>query len=144
VAQALRRALNDAGVTFIKAGQMLSSRPDLLPPAYVRELATLQTASAQVSWSELEPIVVATLRRPIDEVFAEVDPSPLATASVGQVHAAALHNGDPVVIKVQKPEAREQVTADLDIVLRLARRLETSTGWGRSLGVMELAARRAG
>lgn len=139
VARALRRALNDAGVTFIKAGQMLSSRPDLLPPAYVAELATLQTASAPLPWSELEPLVVETLGRPVDEVFAEIDPSPLATASVGQVHAAILHNSEHVVIKVQKPAAREQVTADLDIVVRLARRLQTSTTWGRTLGVMNLA-----
>jgi ubiquinone biosynthesis protein len=77
------------------------------------------------------------------------DHQPLASASVGQVHAAVLQDGQPVVIKIQKPAARAQVTANLDIVLRLARRLQASTTWGRSLGVMALAgggqpSRRAG
>src|SRR5215207_7128748 len=137
--QAVRRALNEAGVTFIKAGQMLATRPDLLPPSYVHELGMLQTFSEPVSWSDLEPVLAATLRRPPTEVFAEIDHRPLASASVGQVHAAILHDGQPVVIKIQKPAARAQVTADLDIVLRLARRLQNSTTWGKSLGVMALA-----
>ena len=67
------------------------------------------------------------------------DHQPLASASVGQVHAAVLDDGQPVVIKIQKPAARAKVTADLDIVLRLAPRLQTSTTWGKSLGVMALA-----
>lgn len=137
--RALRHALNDAGVTFIKAGQMLATRPDLLPPSYVRELSTLQTLSDPLPWSELEPLLAATLQRPTAEVFAEIDNQPLASASVGQVHAAVLQDGERVVIKIQKPAARAQVTADLDIVLRLARRLQTSTNWGKSLGVMALA-----
>ena len=136
--RALRHALNDAGVTFIKAGQMLATRPDLLPPSYVRELSTLQTFSDPLPWSELEPVLAATLRRPTAEVFAEIDDQPLASASVGQVHAAVLHDGERVVIKIQKPSARAQITADLDIVLRLARRLQASTSWGKSLGVMAL------
>src|SRR5215217_4611814 len=80
--RALRQALNDAGVTFIKAGQMLATRPDLLP-SYVRELATLQTFSEPLPWSELEPVLAETLRRPPAEVFAEIDRRPLASASVG-------------------------------------------------------------
>src|SRR5215211_5846351 len=136
--RALRQALNDAGVTFIKAGQMLATRPDLLP-SYVRELATLQTFSEPLPWSELEPVLAETLRRPPAEVFAEIDRRPLASASVGQVHAAIVRGGQRVVIKLQKPAARAQVTDDLDILLRLARRLQTSTTWGKSLGVMALA-----
>ncbi len=139
VPRALRGAMNEAGVTFIKAGQMLATRPDLLSPSYVRELATLQTSSASVPWVELEPVLTATLGRPVSDVFAEIDQRPLASASVGQVHAAVLHDGAPVVIKIQKPAARAQATADLDIVLRLARRLQSSTSWGRSLGVLGLA-----
>ena len=139
VPRALRGALNEAGVTFIKAGQMLATRPDLLSPSYVRELATLQTSSASVAWAELEPVLTATLGRPASDVFAEIDQRPLASASVGQVHAGVLHDGAPVVIKIQKPAARAQATADLDIVLRLAGRLQNSTSWGRSLGVLGLA-----
>ena len=139
VPRALRGAMNEAGVTFIKAGQMLATRPDLLSPSYVRELATLQTSSTSVPWVELEPVLTATLGRPASDVFAEIDQRPLASASVGQVHAGVLHDGAPVVIKIQKPAARAQATADLDIVLRLARRLQSSTSWGRSLGVLGLA-----
>ena len=139
VPRALRSALNEAGVTFIKAGQMLATRPDLLSPSYLRELAALQTSTDAVPWTELEPVLTATLGRPASDVFAEIDPRPLASASVGQVHAGMLHDGAPVVIKIQKPAARAQATADLDIVLRLARRLQSSTVWGRSLGVLGLA-----
>jgi ubiquinone biosynthesis protein len=139
VPRALRLALNDAGVTFIKVGQMLSTRPDLVPAVYVRELSALQTSSAPLDWTDVEPVLRASLGRPVSEVLADVDPHPLATASVGQVHAGVLVSGEPVVIKVQKPSARAQVTADLDIVLRLARRLDSTTPWGRSLGVLALA-----
>jgi len=139
VPRALRLALNDAGVTFIKFGQMLSTRPDLMPAAYIRELSMLQMSSAPLEWAQVEPELRASLGSRLSEAFAEIDPEPLATASVGQVHAGVLVTGEPVVIKVQKRSARAQVTADIDIVQRLARRLDTSTAWGRSVGVLELA-----
>lgn len=139
LARSLRNALNDGGVTFIKIGQMLATRPDLVGPAFAAELAQLQTASAPVTWEVLEPQVAAAVGgRPLD-VLAEVDETPLATASVAQVHAARLPDGQQVVIKVQKPAARRQVEADLDIVRRLADRLDRSTSWGRALGVRQLA-----
>jgi len=134
VPRALRLALNDAGVTFIKFGQMLSTRPDLMPAAYIRELSMLQMSSAPLEWAQIEPELRASLGSRLSEAFAEIDPEPLATASVGQVHAGVLATGEPVVIKVQKRSARAQVTADIDIVQRLARRLDTSTAWGRSVG----------
>jgi ubiquinone biosynthesis protein len=139
VPRALRLALNDAGVTFIKFGQMLSTRPDLMPAAYIRELSMLQMSSAPLEWAQIEPELRASLGSRLSESFAEIDPEPLATASVGQVHAGVLVTGKPVVIKIQKRSARAQVTADIDIVQRLARRLDTSTAWGRSVGVLELA-----
>ncbi len=138
-ARALRGALNEGGVTFIKVGQMLSSRPDLVGPVFSAELAHLQAASTPLPWSQLEPVLVASQQRPLPDIFAEIDPEPLATASVAQVHTAVLATGEQVVVKIQKPQAQAQVTADLDIMLRLARRLETSTGWGRSLGVVKMA-----
>ena len=138
-ARALRGALNEGGVTFIKVGQMLSSRPDLVGPVFSAELSHLQAASTPLPWSQLEPVLVASQHRPLPEIFAEIDPEPLATASVAQVHTAVLVTGEQVVVKIQKPQAQAQVTADLDIMLRLARRLETSTGWGRSLGVVKMA-----
>ncbi len=138
-ARALRGALNDGGVTFIKVGQMLSSRPDLVGPVFAAELSHLQAASTPVPWQQLEPILAASQSRPLAEIFAEIDPEPLATASVAQVHTAVLITGESVVVKIQKPKAQAQVTADLDIVMRLAERLEKSTEWGRSLGVVNMA-----
>ncbi len=138
-ARALRNALNEGGVTFIKIGQILSSRPDVVGPVFAAELSHLQASSTPVPWPQLEPVLSASQSRPLSEIFAEVNPEPLAVASVAQVHTATLITGESVVVKIQKPKAQAQVTADLDIVMRLARRLETSTQWGRNLGVVGMA-----
>lgn len=139
LARSLRIALNEGGVTFIKIGQMLATRPDLVGPSFAAELTQLQTASEPVPWASLAPAVEAAVGGSVEETFAEIDESPLATASVAQVHTARLTTGAQVVIKVQKPAARAQVEGDLDIVARLADRLDRSTGWGRALGVRTLA-----
>ncbi len=136
---ALRRALEDAGVAFVKLGQMLSTRRDLLPAALVDELTKLQAQAQPAPWSEIEPAIVSALGGPINDFFRSVEPVPLAAASVGQVHLATLMDGREVVIKVQRPSARRQIAADLDIILRLARRLDRVTGWGRAIGILGLA-----
>ena len=139
VARSLREALADGGVTFVKLGQMLASRPDLIGPAFARELSQLQSDVPASPWPVVESAVRSELGRPLPEVFATVDETPLAAASVAQVHPGTLLDGTPVVLKVQRPEARAQVTADLDIVIRLAGWLQRSTGWGRRLGIVNLA-----
>lgn len=139
LARSVRSALTDGGVTFVKLGQMLSTRPDLLPPAFVEELSHLQSDAPPEPWSEIEQIIRAELGTPIENAFAEVDHEPLAAASVAQIHTARLLDGTEVVLKVQRPRARAQATADLDIVLRLGDRLQRSTGWGRSLRTHDLA-----
>lgn len=139
VASALRQALTEGGVTFVKLGQVLSTRPDILPPAFISELSQLHSSVPADPWSHVRPVIEAELDRPLDEVFATFDETPLAAASVAQIHLARLHDGREVVVKVQRPNARRQVTADLDIVLRLADRLQRTTAWGRALGVRELA-----
>ncbi|QUB98556.1 ABC1 kinase family protein [Cellulosimicrobium cellulans] len=138
-AAALRDALSDAGVTFVKFGQVLSTRRDLLPAAFTDALATLQSEVPPAPWSQVEAAVAGALGRPVDEAFADFSPEPLASASVGQVHAARLLDGRDVVVKVQRPGARAQVETDLAILGRLARRIERDTAWGRSLGVVDLA-----
>ncbi|MFF2832116.1 ABC1 kinase family protein [Cellulosimicrobium cellulans] len=138
-AAALRDALSDAGVTFVKFGQVLSTRRDLLPAAFADALATLQSEVPPAPWPQVEAAVAGALGRPIEEAFAEFSPEPLASASVGQVHAARLLDGREVVVKVQRPGARAQVETDLAILGRLARRIERDTAWGRSLGVVDLA-----
>ncbi|MFC7743203.1 AarF/UbiB family protein [Nocardiopsis composta] len=138
-ARSLTAALNEAGVAFIKFGQMLSSRPDLVPDVFVRELSRLQTGAAPEPWPRIEAAIEEALGRPIGEVFASVDPEPLAAASVAQVHAGELLGGERVVVKVQRPGAQRQVEADVDILLRLGRRLDRGTAWGAALGVRRLA-----
>lgn len=138
-ARALASALEEGGATFIKLGQMLSTRADLIPPNYVRELARLQDDAAPQSWDLVEAEIEAHLGRPLNEAFSTVDSTPLAAASLAQVHAAELPDGRPVVIKVQRPGARERVEVDLDILLRIASSLEDNAAWARQFGVLALA-----
>ncbi|MFI6445014.1 ABC1 kinase family protein [Kitasatospora sp. NPDC050543] len=139
LARALSSALEQGGVTFVKLGQVLSTRRDMLPPAFVTELARLQDRAAPVPWEELEPALRAELGAPVEEVFAAFDRSPLASASIAQVHVARLRTGEEVVVKVQRPGVRATVERDLEIVGRLARSIHRRGGWGRSIGVLELA-----
>ena len=139
IARAVREAMTEAGVTFVKLGQMLATRPDVVPPAFIAELSTLHSAVPAEPWASVRPVVEEELGRPLDEVFASVESAPLAAASVAQIHAATLHDGTSVVIKVQRPRARAQTEADLDILDQLARRIERTTVWGRALGVVALA-----
>ncbi|MGO2540966.1 MAG: ABC1 kinase family protein [Specibacter sp.] len=138
-AKALRNALNEAGVTFIKLGQMLSTRRDLLPETYIRELESLQSHASPEPWEAIERALLERLGRPLEEVFSHVNPVPLAAASVAQVHQATLLDGTEVVLKIQRPGALGQVALDMDIILRLARWLNKTTPWGKSLGVHALA-----
>ncbi|MEV0980913.1 AarF/UbiB family protein [Streptomyces sp. NPDC049915] len=135
----LREALQAGGTTFVKLGQLMSTRRDLLPEPYVTELSLLQDRVPPARWPEVEATLLAGFGAPVTEVFADFDREPLAAASVAQVHAAVLRDGTRVVVKVQRPGIRDAVERDLDIVERLARTLENRTEWGRTLGLGELA-----
>lgn len=139
LARSLRQALEDAGVTFVKLGQVLSTRPDLLPPAFIDELSKLQDQVAPVPFEKVERDLEEELGRPVAEVFAEFDREPLASASIAQVYRARLHSGDDVVVKIRRPDIDRVVERDLDIVYRVARSLELRAAWARSLGVVDLA-----
>lgn len=141
---ALRNTLNAAGVTFVKLGQILSTRRDLLPPEIVDELSQLQDRAEPVPWPGVQAVLEAELGGRAEEIFASFDNEPLAAASVGQVHAARLRSGADVVVKVQRPGIRPVVERDLDIAQRLAARLEAGTSWGRTLGLRSLAEGLAG
>jgi ubiquinone biosynthesis protein len=137
LARSLRLALADGGVTFVKLGQVLSTRRDLLPPEFIAELSRLQDDAPQVPW----PQVANVLRTELDsgDVFATFDREPIAAASIAQVHAATLTSGDRVVVKVCRPDVRGVVDRDLDIIVRLAVRLQRGTNWGRAVGAVELS-----
>lgn len=138
-AHALVEAINESGVTFVKLGQVLSTREDIVPEPYLSALSTLQSAASTMPWEVAQGVIEAELGCPIDAVFARVDEVPLAAASVAQVHSAKLLDGTDVVIKVQRPSARAEVKADVDILLRLARRAEVHTRQGREMRAEAIA-----
>ena len=116
----VRRALEELGPTFIKLGQILSARADLLPPAYQAELAKLQDAARPLKTEVITGIIAEDFGRPVDAVFSSFDDVPLACASIGQVHAATLTDGTRVAVKVQRPGVVEQIDQDLQILRNLA------------------------
>jgi ubiquinone biosynthesis protein len=119
-ARRLRRALEDLGPTFIKFGQILSTRSDIMPPDYLEELSYLQDEVPPVSWEEAQKVVETELGAPIEDLFAQVDPIPIASASLAQVHVARLVGGQEVVVKIQRPKIEKTVNLDLDIIYDLA------------------------
>lgn len=139
LARSLRLALEDGGVTFVKLGQVLSTRRDLLPPEFISELSRLQDDAPKVPWPDISEVLEASLGGPVTEKFASFDTEPIAAASIAQVHRATLPSGDRVAVKVRRPHVTGLVGSDLDIVQRLAIRLQRSTRWGRSAGAVDLA-----
>ncbi|HSV31146.1 MAG TPA: AarF/ABC1/UbiB kinase family protein [Atribacteraceae bacterium] len=112
----LRLALEELGATFIKLGQILSTRIDLLPEEYCRELKKLQDKAPPVDFSQIREVIEKELGHPLADVFSNLDPVPLASASIAQVHQGTLKDGRKVAVKVQKPKVEEQVHADLEIL----------------------------
>jgi ubiquinone biosynthesis protein len=142
LALSLRRALEEGGVTFTKLGQLLSTRRDLLPEEFISELAQLQDRAEPAPWEQVEEVIVQSLGPP-GQVFAELQREPAAAASIAQVHKARLHCDDgvgvEVAVKVQRPGIRATVEQDLDILQRLAARLERRAGWARAVGAVGVA-----
>jgi ubiquinone biosynthesis protein len=139
LAREVRQALDEGGVTFVKLGQVLSTRPDLLPPEFTDELRRLQDQATPAPWPQVQQVLSGELGGPVEEVFARFDREPLAAASIAQIHTARLRSGDEVAVKVQRPGIRSVVERDLDIVARLARSLERRTPWARAIGAGDLA-----
>ena len=137
--QALRAALERAGGAFIKLGQLLSTRTDLLPAEYLAELSELQQGVPPAEWAAVKDLIESELRGPIAHFFGTFEETPLAAASIGQVHRATLLNGTQVAVKVQRPGIVPLVECDMDIMVRLANQLERTTVWGRDLGIAALA-----
>lgn len=122
--QRVRMALEALGPTFIKCGQILASRSDILPPEWVDELQTLHSQASTLPWAGLEDQVLEDLGCGLDQVFAEFDTQPLAAASMAQVYRARLLSGEAVVVKVQRPGLRHKMTADLQLLESLAQLVE--------------------
>jgi ubiquinone biosynthesis protein len=122
-AEHVRLAVEELGVASTKIGQILSTRHDLLPPAYQVELAKLQDAAPPEPLDAIEAVLSAELERPIHAIFASFDPRPVAAASIGQAHNAILHDGSPVIVKIRRPGVVEQVDVDLVILEHIVRQL---------------------
>jgi ubiquinone biosynthesis protein len=135
----LREALVALGPTFVKLGQALSTRPDLMPPEFVAELGKLQDTVPPFPAAQAIAAVEAGLERPLASLFAAFDPVPLAAASLGQVHAARLHSGEEVVVKVQRPDIGHRITTDLAILADLAALAQERLPIGRQYNLVELA-----
>ena len=119
--QHLREMLDELGPTFVKFGQLLSTRPDVVPPDIVVELRKLQDDVSPFPFSQVEEVVRAELDQPIERLFLEFTEAPIAAASIGQVHRAVLPNGRPVAVKVQRPTAPRQIEADLGLLYQAAK-----------------------
>ncbi|WP_263974883.1 ABC1 kinase family protein [Leptolyngbya sp. BL0902] len=136
----IRETLLDLGPTFIKVGQLFSTRADIFPIEFVEELSKLQDRVPAFSYEQTRAILEDDLGKPIQELYRTFDPIPLAAASLGQVHRAQLHSGEEVVVKVQRPGLKSLFTIDLSILKGIARYFQNHRTWGRGrdwMGIYE-------
>jgi predicted unusual protein kinase regulating ubiquinone biosynthesis (AarF/ABC1/UbiB family) len=136
----IRETLLDLGPTFIKVGQLFSTRADLFPIEYVEELSKLQDKVPAFSYEQVEKIIEQDFGKTIPELYRSFDPIPIAAASLGQVHRAQLHSGEEVVVKVQRPGLKKLFTIDLQILKGIARYFQKHPRWGKGrdwIGIYE-------
>lgn len=134
----LVRELEEMGPTFIKLGQLLSSRADLLPPAYIEALSRLQDEVAPFPYAEVEGIITRELDVRMMRAFNDFDPTPLAAGSLAQVHRATLRGGEEVVVKVQRPNVRRAAVEDLDVLEELAGVLDEHSDRARRYALTDM------
>ncbi|HEU4521638.1 MAG TPA: AarF/UbiB family protein [Thermoanaerobaculia bacterium] len=135
-AAAFAGALKKMGPTYVKFGQLLSTRPDIVPPEYITELEALQDDLEPFSFADVERIVEEELGGWISKIFETFEAVPIAAASLGQVHRAVLRDGREVVVKIQRPNVRERVREDLDVFTEIAETLESHTDLGKRLNLV--------
>jgi predicted unusual protein kinase regulating ubiquinone biosynthesis (AarF/ABC1/UbiB family) len=127
----IRKSILELGPTFIKVGQLFSTRADLFSAEYVEELSKLQDRVPAFSYEQATEIIETDLNKPLDEMFRSFDPIPLAAASLGQVHKAKLLSGEEVVVKIQRPGLKQLFTIDLAILKRIAIYFQNHPRWGK-------------
>lgn len=130
--------LTDLGPVYIKLGQLLSTRPDLLPPAYIEALSSLQSMVPAVSAEQAEAQIRRYLPQPVEEVFEAIDYQAIAAGSIAQTHRAILKNGKPIALKVRRPGIEQQVDRDMALIRDIAR-LMSATQFGQRYNLVDLA-----
>jgi predicted unusual protein kinase regulating ubiquinone biosynthesis (AarF/ABC1/UbiB family) len=135
-AAAFAKALKDLGPTYVKFGQLLSTRPDIVPPEYIAELEQLQDSVEPFSFADVEKTIEDELGVRISKAFQSFDSTPLAAASLGQAHQAVLRDGREVVVKVQRPNVREQVRHDLEVFAEIAETIEEHSDVGKKMNLV--------
>jgi len=136
----LRITLQQLGPTYVKIGQMLASRADILPPDWIEELSKLQSEAAPFPWDDAREILTKELGRDPEELFASFEHEPFAAASTAQVHRATLHDGTLVAVKVQRPKIIAKTKADLGVMQELAKVAEQRLALARKVGATGIVA----
>ncbi|HEY9644840.1 MAG TPA: AarF/ABC1/UbiB kinase family protein [Chroococcidiopsis sp.] len=134
----LRNILVELGPVYVKLGQVLSTRPDLLPPSYIEALSTLQAKVPPVGWDEIETIIRQQLSAPLNELFTTINPQPVAAGSIAQIHRATLTTGQEVALKVQRPGLESVVEQDIKLI-QLVAGLVAQTDFGQYYDTVALA-----
>jgi predicted unusual protein kinase regulating ubiquinone biosynthesis (AarF/ABC1/UbiB family) len=134
----LRKILVELGPFYVKVGQLLSTRPDLLSPAYIEALTALQAQVPPVVWTEIEPIIQQEIQQPLETVFSHIESEPVAAGSIAQIHRATLQNGEAVALKVQRPGITSIVAKDIALFKGIAE-LVSLTEFGQNYELVALA-----
>ncbi|WP_379130089.1 ABC1 kinase family protein [Paenibacillus sp. sgz500958] len=135
----IRRVLEDLGPTFVKLGQLASTRADMLPDSIIQELVKLQDNVPPFSAQTARDIVMQELDQPLEEIYSFFDNMPLAAASIGQVHRAVLHSGQTVAVKIQRPGVLRMMSRDLEILKDLCALAERKLDWAKQYGLSRMA-----
>jgi len=134
----IRLALEELGPSFVKLGQLMSTRADIFPPEYIEEFKKLQDQVPPTPFPEIRRVLESELKRPLSRIFDEFDSAPVAAASVGQVHVAKLFSGEKVAVKVIRPGIDKKIREDIRLMYFLANRIERTFEVGRIVGVVNL------
>jgi ubiquinone biosynthesis protein len=137
-ARRIRLVLEDLGPSFVKLGQLMSTRADMFPPEYIQEFKKLQDQVPPVKFEQIEKVIEDELKQSLERLFKEFNPEPMAAASVAQVHLARLHSGEEVAVKIIRPGIRDKIEQDIRLMYTLAHRLEKSLEIGRVIGAVNL------
>ncbi len=134
----IRLVLEELGPSFVKLGQLMSTRADIFPPRYIEEFKKLQDRVPAIPFQQVKGVVEKELEKPLEEIFAHIDPNPVAAASVGQVHTARLFTGEKVAVKIIRPGIHKKIREDIRLMYALAGRIERSFEMGRIIGAVNL------